>query len=350
MPTNIGDNCVVSDGIARVSEADADRLSRHRLQVGDIVYSRRGDVERRALVREAEEGWLCGTGSLRVRVGDAANSTWLSYYLGDPNVRAWIVQHSVGATMANLNSSILSDLPLLLPPRTEQDAIADTLSAFDDKLAANRRMNLTLYTLMTAIWRSVKRECSCDQVSLSGLAEYVNGGAFTKGADGSGHPIIRIRELNSGVTRATPRSSRVVPANQMATAGDLLFSWSASLDVYRWFGQDSLINQHIFKVFPRTGYPQWLVYLALCEAMPFFQSVARDKATTMGHIQRHHLNEATVEVPIGMAPELDEAIGGMYDLAGENLRQEQTLIPSRDALLVKLISGELRHDLGADAA
>ena len=70
MPVNIGDNRIIKEGIACVTEQDANRLSRHRVRPGDIIYSRRGDVERRALVRDTEEGWLCGTGCLKVRVGN----------------------------------------------------------------------------------------------------------------------------------------------------------------------------------------------------------------------------------------------------------------------------------------
>lgn len=141
MPANIGDNRIVEDGIARVSESDAQRLARHRLQLGDIVYSRRGDVERRALVRQHEVGWLCGTGSLLVRTGNKfADPVYLSLWLGHPQVRAWITQHAVGATMANLNTEILSDVPVVVPPIAEQRAIAGVLGALDDKIESNRRI------------------------------------------------------------------------------------------------------------------------------------------------------------------------------------------------------------------
>ena len=66
MPVNIADNRITTEGIARITEEDAERLSKYRVKTGDVVYSRRGDVERRALVREAEDGWLCGTGCLAI--------------------------------------------------------------------------------------------------------------------------------------------------------------------------------------------------------------------------------------------------------------------------------------------
>ena len=155
MPQNLGDNRVVREGIAQITVEDAERLSRYRVRTGDIVYSRRGDVERRALIRDAEDGWLCGTGCLRVRFGDeGVNPTFVSYYLGDPNVREWIVRHAHGATMPNLNTAILSALPFVLPPLPEQRAIAHILGTLDDKIELNRRMNETLEAMARALFKS----------------------------------------------------------------------------------------------------------------------------------------------------------------------------------------------------
>ena len=155
MPQNIGDNRIVRDGIARITTEDAERLSRYRVQEGDIIYSRRGDVERRALVRKEEEGWLCGTGCLRVRFDhNDVVPAFASFYLGDPRVRSWIVRHAHGATMPNLNTGILSALPFVVPPPNEQRAIAEVLSNLDDKIELNRRMNETLEAMARALFKS----------------------------------------------------------------------------------------------------------------------------------------------------------------------------------------------------
>lgn len=155
MPQNIGDNRIIEDGIARVSLEDAQRLSRYRVRVGDIVYSRRGDVEKRALVRNHEDGWLCGTGCLRVRVGEKnVDSRYASYYLGHPNVREWIVRHAHGATMPNLNTSILAACPFLVPPLPEQRAIAHILGTLDDKIELNRKQNETLEAMARALFKA----------------------------------------------------------------------------------------------------------------------------------------------------------------------------------------------------
>jgi type I restriction enzyme, S subunit len=155
MPANIGDNRIVEQGIARISEEDAARLEKYRVQPGDIVYSRRGDVERRALVRQRESGWLCGTGCLRVRVGENGhNPVFTTYYLGHPKVRQWIVRHAQGATMANLNTSILSNLPFIEVPPPAQLAIAKILGDLDDKIDLLRDMNRILEELARAVFQA----------------------------------------------------------------------------------------------------------------------------------------------------------------------------------------------------
>jgi len=131
MPKDIAGRRVSTVSIARVGEPDAARLSRHRLRGGDIVYSRRGDVERHALIGERETGWLCGTGCLLVRLGERWPSpTFASFALDRPETRTWISQHAIGATMPNLNTGILSSVPMLMPP----DALIARFGAIVDQL------------------------------------------------------------------------------------------------------------------------------------------------------------------------------------------------------------------------
>lgn len=155
MPLNIGDNRIIEDDIKRITNEDAVRLSKYRVRPGDIVYSRRGDVERHALVRSEQDGWLCGTGCLRVRFGDGdVVPEFASFYLDHPYVRQWIVRHAVGATMPNLNTKIMSAVPFVVPPKSEQKAIANILGTLDDKIELNRRMNETLESIARAIFKS----------------------------------------------------------------------------------------------------------------------------------------------------------------------------------------------------
>jgi len=116
MPQDLNNRRISVERIVRVTEEMAQRLTRHRVEPGDVVYSRRGDVERHALVSDREAGWLCGTGCLLVRLGAAwPSQAYLSEVLDLPVTREWLVRHAVGATMPNLNTSILGDVPLLMP-------------------------------------------------------------------------------------------------------------------------------------------------------------------------------------------------------------------------------------------
>ncbi|MFD8163345.1 restriction endonuclease subunit S [Streptomyces malaysiensis] len=147
MPQNIGDNFINDAGIARIGDEDIRRLSKYLLSEGDIVYSRRGDVKRRALVRTLESGWLCGTGCLRVRTGGLVEPLFLSHYLGEPEIQEWILQHAIGATMPNLNTSILGAVPVVLPPAELRDRVNGELAALDARAMNGLRENRTLAEL-----------------------------------------------------------------------------------------------------------------------------------------------------------------------------------------------------------
>ena len=105
MPVNMGDNVINERGIARVGNRDARRLAKHRLQAGDIVFSRRGDVGRRAIVKPEQDGWLCGTGCLAVKLGKrraGVNPDYIALYVGSKAAQTWLADNAVGGTMPNL--------------------------------------------------------------------------------------------------------------------------------------------------------------------------------------------------------------------------------------------------------
>ncbi len=156
MPTNIGDGGIVEDGIARIDQADVDRLSQHTLRMGDIVFSRRGDVTKNALIRQHEVGWFCGTGCLKVRLGDESIATakFISHCLRLPDIKDWLNRHAVGATMPNLNTGILSAVPIYLPPLRVQLEIAAMLGALDDRITLLRETNATLEAIAQALFKS----------------------------------------------------------------------------------------------------------------------------------------------------------------------------------------------------
>jgi type I restriction enzyme S subunit len=178
MPTNIGNRLEINTGeIAFISESDVQRLSRHKIKAGDIVYSRRGDVEKCAYITENQDGWLCGTGCLRIRfTSTAVNSKFAAYYLSTPEIKSWVLNSAVGTTMPNLNTSILGGLPLLVPPLQEQKLIASVLSSLDDKIDLLHRQSNTLESLAETLfmqWFVEEAGESWDEITLSTIADHV---------------------------------------------------------------------------------------------------------------------------------------------------------------------------------
>lgn len=140
MPKDIRNGAIVADSVARVPEATAERLARHRVAVNGIVLPRRGEVTKRAFIGEEEAGWLCGTGCLKIETkGSRIWPKYLYYYLGTPSSIEWLERNAVGSTMLNLSAAIVSRFPILLPVLETQMRIADIVSAYDDLIETNQQ-------------------------------------------------------------------------------------------------------------------------------------------------------------------------------------------------------------------
>jgi len=152
---HLGDNRILHANTPKVSDADRNRLSRYQLSKGDIVFSRVGSVDRRALVREQEEGWLFSGRCLRVRPDpNKIDSQYLSYFFGLSAFKEHIRSIAVGATMPSLNTSLLSEIVVPHPPLEEQRAIAHILGTLDDKIELNRQQNATLEAMARALFEA----------------------------------------------------------------------------------------------------------------------------------------------------------------------------------------------------
>jgi type I restriction enzyme S subunit len=376
--------------LPKISREKADALIRHRLLAGDILFARRGvqATGHIGYVRERENGFICGTGAIRLRLNRnnrRVSSEFLSHVLAACSSIEWFKSHAIGATMPNLNESIIRAFPLILPPFPEQQSISEFLSSLDDKIELNRRMNETLEAITQALFKSwfvdfdpvrvlagqlpeqppflVKdnlrkigfpdrfQDSELGEVpagwevsGLDGIAEYLNGLALQKFPPQGDNwlPVIKIAQLRAGDTDGSDRASTSIPAEYVVDDGDVLFSWSGSLEVEVWCGGRGALNQHLFKVRSKR-FPKWFYFLWTREHLADFREIARDKATTMGHIQRQHLGTAKALVP---PPKLlywmDRYFEPLLNKHIANRLESRTLGSLRDALLPKLLSGELR--------
>jgi len=377
--------------LPKISSAKAGELVRHRLRPGDILFARRGvqATGHVGFVREAEEGFICGTGAIRLRVSDGSEEVspdFLSLVLANPAAVEWFKFHSIGATMPNLNEGIIRSFPLAIPSAPEQRAIAHILGTLDDKIELNRRMNETLEAMARALFKSwfvdfdavrakaegpdpglpkPLAELLPDRLvnselgeipegwtvrSLDEIAHFLNGLALQKypPRDDRSLPVIKIAQLRAGNTVGADAASSDLEPEYIVENGDVLFSWSGSLECTLWPGGRGALNQHLFKV-TSVEFPKWLYYLWIQQHLDEFRHIAAGKATTMGHIQRHHLSDAKVIVPPSRVLHLiDSMMSPLIDGLWSRSVQSRILAAMRDTLLPRLISGELRA--GARAA
>lgn len=147
MPQDMSNRRVQTEKIAKTSEYNAMRLARHRMQLGDIVFSRRGDIGRHALISDIESGWLCGTGCLLVRPGNIEISTYLSCALAYKDSAEWLIRHAIGATMPNLNTEILSALPIVRPSEDTVQTFDNMIRPIHELVTKNRAKSQTLTQL-----------------------------------------------------------------------------------------------------------------------------------------------------------------------------------------------------------
>lgn len=399
MPNNLGKNRIEVNEITRVSDKDAKRLERHRLEPGDIVFPRRGDLSRYAHVSEEYSGWLCGTGCLRIRlIGGDFDTGYLAYYLGHPQVQSWIEGNAVGTTMLNLNTSIMKALPVAVPPIHEQRRIAETLKSLDDKIEVNRRMNATLETTTRAIFKSwfvnfdpahakahSEQPANMDaetavlfadsfEESVLGLIpdgwsivpigdhvtarkglSYKGDGLASTGEGLPMHNLDSVLEFGGykyqGIKwytgeykpRHTLSPGEVIVANT-EQGFDLLLIGSAAI-VPSYFGRLGLFSHHIYKLDLKPSSPltsRFLYYLINSQ---------RFRATIQGYTNGTTVNmlpSDAFEKPVFVLPprelvkRFDEIVAPMITNQESIYAQTQTLVALRDTLIPKLVCGEIR--------
>jgi type I restriction enzyme, S subunit len=327
-----------------VREEFRDKIGTKTSQPGDVVVTTKGTVGRIALVKVTDPEFVYSPQVCFVRVLDSqrVNPDFIyQWFRGSEFTEQAFAIASQTDMAPYINLADFKSLRVSLPPFVEQRAIADVLGALDDKIESNRRIVRDVLTLIPLEIQLVENE-EWLEVGVSEIADFVNGGAFTKDASGSGRMVIRIAELNNGPGLSTVYNEIEVSAEKTAHAGDILMAWSGSLGVYYWTRPEAIINQHIFKVVCKK-YPSWLVFDRLLRAMPEFKQTAADKATTMGHIKRHHLDDTKVRMPESETLRiLDRQLAPIWDRLMSAELENHSLETLRGALLPELLSGRLR--------
>lgn len=384
---NVYDRQFDESGLAFISDEQAIGLRNVAVHANDVLLNITGDGATfgRACLAPDDVRPACVNQHVSiVRVDPAlADAGYVLAFLTHPEVKPYIESFNSGGSRRAITKGHIESFKLPLPPIAEQRAIASVLSALDGKIEQNRRTTQKLEQLARSIFRAWFVDFEPVKAKAAGAASFpatpqrvfdvlptdfvdsdigpvpkgwavqplVNTATFLNGlalqkypprGEVDDLPVIKIAQLRRGSTEGSDLANGDVPAEYVIGDGDLLFSWSGTLEAAFWFGGKGALNQHLFKVIPNE-YPRWLCLLWIHQHLPWFRAIAAGKATTMGHIKRSHLTEAkvvTATPPVLQAA--NDVIGPIYELYAQTMLESRKLSEMRDYLLPRLLSGDLR--------
>lgn len=337
-----------------------------KFQNGDTLFAR--------ITPCLENGKICQVKNLENNLGfgsteflvfrgreNVSDSDFVYYLSRSEFVKNNAIQLMTGSSgRQRVEKATLAELEIVVPKDIKtQTEIAQILTSLDDKIELNLQMNQTLEAMAQAIFKEWFVDFTFpgfDGELVDGLPKgwrkepldekisFLNGLALQKFPSKNATdflPVIKIRELKQGISESSDKASTDIDKKYIIEDGDILFSWSGSLEVVMWCNGKGALNQHLFKV-SSVKYPKWFYYYWTKEFLPIFQATAADKATTMGHIQRRHLTESLINVPDKDTLKLaNDILAPLLERIKSNAIQIQTLIQTRDSLLPRLMSGKI---------
>ncbi|MDD0927552.1 restriction endonuclease subunit S [Xylella fastidiosa subsp. multiplex] len=319
---------------------------------------------------------------------DSSDEDFVYYVARHPEFRAYAQGRMEGTSgRQRVSWQAIADYEIPDFSSLERNRIGSVLSSIDNLIANNRRVNQVLEAMARALFKAwcvdfepvraklegrwqrgeslpglpahlydlfpdrlIESELGeipegWQMRSLDSIANYLNGLALQKFPPESENeflPVIKIAQLRTGNTSGADKASKQIKPEYIVVDGDVLFSWSGSLEVEVWNGGRGALNQHLFKV-TSEEVPKWFYFFATRHHLQNFRAIATGKATTMGHIQRKHLTDARIAVALPESMEkFDAVIAPLFNQMISNAQQSRSLAQLCDTLLPKLISGELR--------
>lgn len=385
---NVTQNVIDSIQFIELKKEKLPSRARRKVRLNDIIYSTvRPNQQHYGRITKEIENLLVSTGFAVITVDPVQADSKFVYYVitqKEYTEKLQTIAEQNVSTYPSIKPSDLEDLVLCLPPLEIQRKIAGILGALDDKIEVLREQNKTLEQMAQAVFQSwfvdfdiVRAKAaglpaadvckkyritpdiydlfpsafSADNLplgwekkSLPEIAIYLNGlplQKFPPKNENEFLPVIKIAELKARSTVGADKSSTEIDPKYIIDDGDVIFSWSGSLAVDIWCCGKGALNQHLFKV-SSNDYPKWFYYLWTKKYLFQFQQIAAGKATTMGHIQRSHLEQAKAIVPSEKILErANRIISPLIEKVIENSKQIRTLEQTRDTLLPQLLNGKI---------
>ncbi len=321
----------------------------------------------------ADKSGGCSADVLVFEVKDGFNPKFIYYSMFGDEFFIHMMRGSKGTKMPRGDKDQILDF---LIPNTDiqnQQKIASVLSSLDSKIELNNRINAELESMAKTLYdywfvqfdfpdangkpykssggkmvwnEELKRHVpeGWGVGTLLDIAEYVNGLPCQKyrPINDESLKVIKIREMNEGFSSNTELVRPDIPKKAIVENGDVLFSWSASLEIKIWTGGKGALNQHIFKV-TSDKYPKSFYYFQLLNYLQHFKMMAENRKTTMGHITQDHLQQSRIVIPtIELTQRLEKIIAPMFEMTMNTEIENQQLSHLRDWLLPMLMNGQVR--------
>ena len=335
-----------------------DEDERYGIKYGDLIICEGGEPGRCAIWKEELPNMKIQKALHRVRVNEEMDYRYVYYWFLLAGKQGALKQYYTGATIMHMPGQKLKEVVIDKPPLDVQRQIGHYLESFDNLIDNNQKQIKLLEEATQRLYKewfvnlhfpgheNVKIVDGVPEgwtkPSMNDIADYLNGYAFKPDDwNDKGKPIIKIKEMNEGITSSTPRNDgRAIPEKYNVIAGDILFSWSATLAAMIWDSEDGLLNQHLFKVTPNNGVCREYVLQSILKTLDEFKNLTT--GSTMKHIQRGKLKEVFVNLP---SQEIMDKFASIADVYREMVlrlqKQNSALKEARDRLLPRLMNGEI---------
>ena len=368
MPKDIIAGNIEEASIARVEQHHIDRLSRHMISYGDILYARRGDVGKCAFTKQNQEGWLCGTGCLRVTINpDMANPKFVFFQLQKQETIGWITNHAIGSTMLNLNTTILSNAPVEIPSLRIQNRIVEILSRYDSLIenyqkqiklleeAAQRlykewfidlhfpgHENTKIVDGVPEGWEKKKISDICQTVGggtpSTKVAEYYDDGniKWVTPTDITRSNCLCLFDTDKKITEdgLAHSSAKILPPET------ILMTSRASVGYFGIYDCEVCTNQGFISCIPNErSYQMYMLYNLINRVEEIRQKAG---GSTYLEISKSVFRDFDIVLPSCMVLEtFQEQSHKMLDCMRQIAKQLRLLTEARDRLLPKLMSGAI---------
>lgn len=376
-------NPILPDELTEKMDTSDSEQEKYSVKKGDIFFTRTSEVlDELAMSSVAVKDYPKATFSgfakrLRPLQDNITYDKFMAFYLRSGYFRKIINTKAVMTLRASFNEKIFSYIRLLLPDYDTQVKIGDLFFAIECKIRNNDKVSAELESMTKLIYNywflqfefpdengkpykssggkmawseELKREIpeGWRVGNLYNIAEFINGLACQKYRpidQNKKIPVIKIKEMHEGISDSTEYVREDIPEKNIINDGDILFSWSATLETMIWAGGKGGLNQHIFKIIPKE-YSKYYVYMQLSTYIINFVHMAEARKTTMGHITTDHLKQSRIIIPPKKVAEMyNKRVEGAFNKIICNNRQNREFISLRDFLLPLLMNGQIDFKL-----